>query len=75
MTFDSSIHTRTMSTTLEAYRAATTGAVFLDRSDRVRLELTGPDRAKRALATQPDRRVERDPNFQNFVVEPLDPIN
>ncbi len=61
-----------MTTPLEAYRAALTGAVFLDRSDRIRLNVSGPDRAKflHNLTTNEVKRLPVGQGAEAFVTSP-----
>src|SRR5947209_6915606 len=61
-----------MSTTLDAYHAASTSAVFHDRSDRVRLDVTGPDRAKflHNLTTNDVKRLPAGQGVEAFVTSP-----
>jgi folate-binding protein YgfZ len=61
-----------MSTNLEAYQAASTGVVFLDRSDRVRIEVTGLDRAKflHNLTTNEVKRLPAGRGVEAFVTSP-----
>lgn len=61
-----------MTTNPDTYRAATTGVVFLDRSDRVRLAVTGPDRAKflHNLTTNDVKRLPAGQGVEAFVTSP-----
>ena len=56
----------------EVYRAATIGVGFLDRSDRVRLEVAGPDRAKflHNLTTNDVKRLASGRGREAFVTSP-----
>src|SRR5437016_2575290 len=58
-----------MITPIDRYRAATTSAVFLDRSDRDRLVVTGPDRAKflHNLVTNEVKRLPSGQGVEAFV--------
>ena len=61
-----------MNHTLDGYRAALTTVVFLDRSDRVRLDVTGPDRAKflHNLTTNDIKRLPEGQGMEAFVTSP-----
>jgi folate-binding Fe-S cluster repair protein YgfZ len=61
-----------MPPTPEAYRAVTNGVGFLDRSDRVRLDVTGPDRAKflHNLTTNDVKRLAPGRGCEAFVTSP-----
>ena len=56
----------------EAYRAVTNGVGFLDRSDRVRLDVAGPDRAKflHNLTTNDVKRLASGRGCEAFVTSP-----
>ena len=61
-----------MPPTPEAYRAVTNGVGFLDRSDRVRLDVAGPDRAKflHNLTTNDVKRLTSGHGCEAFVTSP-----
>jgi len=61
-----------MNTNSEAWRAATAGVIYLDRSDRVRLEVSGPDRAKflHNLTTNDVKRLPAGQGVEAFVTSP-----
>ncbi|GAC1449287.1 MAG: glycine cleavage T C-terminal barrel domain-containing protein [Isosphaeraceae bacterium] len=61
-----------MNANVEAYRAARQGVVSLDRSDRARLELRGPDRAKflHNLTTNDVKRLPFQQGIEAFVTSP-----
>ncbi len=61
-----------MSPPTEAYRAVTNGVGFLDRSDRVRLDVAGPDRAKflHNLTTNDVKRLASGRGCEAFVTSP-----
>ena len=61
-----------MSANLNAYAAAHESAVFLDRSDRARLEITGTDRAKflHNLTTNDVKRLPVRQGVEAFVTSP-----
>jgi folate-binding protein YgfZ len=56
----------------DAHRAAWSAAVLLDRSDRVRIEVTGPDRAKflHNLTTNDVKRLPEGHGVEAFVTSP-----
>jgi folate-binding Fe-S cluster repair protein YgfZ len=56
----------------EAYRAVTNGVGFLDRSDRVRLDVAGPDRDKflHNLTTNDVKRLAAGRGCEAFVTSP-----
>jgi len=56
----------------DPFHAASTAAVFLDRSDRVRLAVSGPDRAKflHNLTTNDVKRLEVGRGVEAFVTSP-----
>src|SRR4051794_39289324 len=62
----------TMTPAPEAYRAVTDRVGFLDRSDRVRLEVAGPDRAKflHNLTTNEVKRLAVGRGCEAFVTSP-----
>ncbi len=57
---------------MNTYHTAKTSAVFLDRSDRVRLEIAGPDRAKflNNLTTNDIKRLPAGQGIEAFVTSP-----
>jgi folate-binding protein YgfZ len=61
-----------MSTTSDSYRAAATAAVFLDRSERARIDVSGPDRAKflHNLTTNEIKRLLVGRGVEAFVTSP-----
>jgi tRNA-modifying protein YgfZ len=61
-----------MSTAEESYEAVTTGIAGRDRTDRVRLEVTGPDRAKflHNLTTQDVKRLPPGEGREAFITSP-----
>jgi len=61
-----------MTTDADAYRLAFSGAVILDRSDRDRLDVTGPDRAKflHNLTTNDLKRLPTGQGVEAFVTSP-----
>jgi folate-binding protein YgfZ len=58
--------------TADPYHAAHTSAVIIDRSDRARLEVSGPDRAKflHNLTTQEVKRLSEGRGAEAFVTSP-----
>src|SRR5688500_14393655 len=61
-----------MSTAIEGYRAAQEGVGWIDRSDRVRLDVTGPDRAQflHNLTTNEVKRLPAGRGCEAFVTSP-----
>ncbi len=61
-----------MTTNLDAYRAASNALVLIDRTDRVRLEVSGPDRAKflHNLTTNDVKRLAAGQGIEAFVTSP-----
>lgn len=61
-----------MTDATDARRIAATGAVWLDRSDRVRLDVAGPDRAKflHNLTTNDVKRLSPGHGAESFVTSP-----